>query len=63
MSPQNRINKVEAAKILEISPRTLEGWIQRGKAPRYFKYFKRTFFDRRDVEQFKKAHTVEFKAG
>ena len=52
---EGKVNKVEAAKILEISPKTLSNWIYQDKGPRHFVYGHKLYFDIRDLEQFKKA--------
>ena len=54
-----RVNTEEAAKILGLSPGTLEVWRCRGRGPRYKKIGRRVFYDLNDLETFANAETVE----
>lgn len=57
----DKLNKEEAAKFLGISPRTLSNWLSKGVGPRNYKYLGRIYFDKKDLEAFKRS-LIEIRA-
>jgi DNA-binding transcriptional MerR regulator len=49
------VNQTQAAEILGVNPRTLEGWRQRGEGPPFVKYGGRVVYEIADLEAFKVA--------
>ena len=49
------VNQTQAAEILGVNPRTLEGWRQRGGGPVFVKYGGRVVYETSDLEAFKAA--------
>jgi Helix-turn-helix domain len=48
--PDQKFSRPEAARYLEISARTLEGWAVRGGGPRMLKLGSRVIYRRRDLD-------------
>jgi|HubBroStandDraft_3_1064219.scaffolds.fasta_scaffold01323_6 hypothetical protein len=46
------LRQAEAAALLRVSPRTLEGWRLRGSSPPYAKCGRIVVYRRRDLEEF-----------
>jgi hypothetical protein len=49
------VNQTQAAEILGVNPRTLEGWRLRGCGPVFVKYGARVVYETTDLEAFKAA--------
>lgn len=52
---KDKLTKQEAAEFLGISLKTLNDWMWKRKAPPSIKYLKRVYFDRKDLEAFKRS--------
>ena len=48
----NLINKKQLAELLNISVKTLDLWVSKGKGPRYLKIGRMVRFTKADVENF-----------
>jgi predicted site-specific integrase-resolvase len=49
------VNQTQAAEILGVNPRTLEGWRLRGNGPVFVKYGGRVVYDTADIAAFMAA--------
>lgn len=58
----DKLNKKQAAEFLGISVGTLSNWLSHGTAPRNYKYLNRVYFDKKDLEAFRRSQ-VEVRAG
>ena len=54
-----RLDTLEAARVLRLSPGTLEVWRSKGRGPRFRKIGAKVFYDIDDLEEFANAYVVE----
>ena len=52
------MNTVQAAEYLGLSPGTLEVWRCLGRGPRYYKYSRRVFYEKSDLDVFVRTGLV-----
>lgn len=57
-----KLTKREAAEFLGMSEKTLSNRLSGGTGPRSYKYLGRVYFDRKDLEAFKRS-LIEVRAG
>jgi phage terminase Nu1 subunit (DNA packaging protein) len=56
--PDAALNENQAAEFLGVSVRTLQAWRVRGGGPLYVKFGRAVRYQRRQLIEFQKAHTV-----
>jgi predicted site-specific integrase-resolvase len=53
----DKMTKKEAAEFLGVKPKTLANWLAAKKGPPSYKYLGRVYFDKKDLEAFKRSIT------
>lgn len=55
--PDGLLTTAEVARLLGVSPATLERWRAAGRGPRYFRYGRTVRYRYADLEAFVRTHT------